>query len=95
MRYRRLKLSCPCGRSARQFAAIGITLEGQLVISWRCVQCKNWIHFVKPLSDYLQQCATDMDTVMETLNIAPAVEAEDVRFLRSLGVRYPEDADPL
>jgi hypothetical protein len=93
MKCRRLRLSCPCGRIARQFTAIGFSADCQLVISWRCSHCKNWVHYVKPLADCLRQCPTDIDALLEALDSASGVDADDVKFLHSLGVRYSGDAD--
>ena len=91
MRCRKLRLSCPCGRVARQFTGIGFSPEHQLVIYWRCTACRNRVYVAKPLAECWRQCPGDDEEIPDELLMA-ATQADDLRFLRSLGVRYPEDA---
>jgi hypothetical protein len=91
MKCRRLRLSCPCGRVARHFSGIGFSPDHQLVIYWHCVRCKNRVFVAKPLSECWRECPVDAEEIPEEV-LGAAVHADDLKFLRSLGVRYPEEA---
>ena len=90
MKCRRLRLSCPCGRAAKQVTGIGFSPDHQLIVYWRCVRCKNRVYVTKPLSDCWRECPGDDEEIPDDLFTA-ATDADDLKFLRSMGVRYPED----
>ena len=90
MKCRKLRLSCPCGRPAKQVAGVGFSTDHQLIVWWVCVRCKNRVYIAKPLSDCWRECSgTDEERPEELLSAAS--ELDDLRFLHSLGVRYPEE----
>lgn len=76
MRFRRLPLVCECGHVAKSFHAVGFTSEYELVIHWKCGQCKKHSYLVKTLSDCCKQCPEAEDS--------PEADAE---FLQRMGIR--------
>jgi len=66
-----------------------LTPDRQLVIYWRCSQCRKHIYIVKSLADYWRECPS------QTALIAgkPVCGSEDALFLRRVGIRWPEDED--
>jgi len=92
MKCRKLRLSCPCGRVAKQFTGVGFSPDHQLVIYWRCVGCNNQVYITKPLAECWRESPGDDEEIPDELFSTATVQADDLKFLHSLGVRYPEDA---
>jgi hypothetical protein len=90
MKCRKLRLSCPCGRVAKQFTGIGFSPEHELVVYWNCLACKNRVYVSKPLSECWRECPASDDEIADEL-FGAAAHSDDLKFLRSLGVRYPEE----
>ena len=88
--YQRIELSCECGRQPARVREVGLTADRQLVIYWRCSQCRKHVYIVKSLADYWRECP---GTVTPQQVAAPAFEAEDALFLRRVGIRFPEQGD--
>jgi len=74
MRFRQLSLNCECGRKPASIKSVGFTAANQLVLHWRCPQCRKFIYLLKDLADCWRECPQ------------PHTESEDARFLRSLGI---------
>ncbi len=93
MRYESLQLICECGQHTNRIREVGFTADHQLVLHWRCLACKKYVYVVKSLSDCWRDCPRENET-------KPAPSAEDLlrendlRFLRSLGVRLPDTVEP-
>ena len=90
MKCRKLRLSCPCGLVAKHFTGIGFSPEHHLIIYWHCGRCKNRVFVAKPLSECWRECPGDDEEIPEEL-LNAAAQVDDLKFLRSLGVRYPDD----
>lgn len=59
--YRQIPLACECGRQPTRLREVGLTDDRQLVIYWRCSQCRRHMYIVKPLFDCLRDCAAIED----------------------------------
>ena len=92
MRYRTLSLSCQCGRPSSRIREIGFTADRQLVVHWRCPECKSYVYGLKPLEDCLLICPTEEELEDPGEPTAKAAPETDTEFLRELGVKFPEDA---
>lgn len=90
MKYRTLKLSCPCGKITKHVAEVGLTCEHQIVFHWRCSRCRNEMYLVRALSDCWRDCPSSGQGELST-----AVDFTDTigdrRFLHMLGVRDPDE----
>jgi hypothetical protein len=86
MKYRRLPVSCECGRCANRIKNIGFTASHELVLHWWCSGCKRSVYLVKSLSDCWRHCPEprDFGPAGETRQLA--FGPDDSEFLRSLGV---------
>jgi hypothetical protein len=95
MRYRTLTLQCQCGKPSSRIREIGFTADRQLVVHWRCSECKSYVYGLTPLDDCFLICPTE-EELAEAEVPAEAVRAQkDSDFLRDLGVKFPEDGDVL
>jgi hypothetical protein len=88
--YQRIDLACECGRQPARIREVGLTVDRQLVIYWRCSQCRKHVYVVKSLADYWRECPTANQLPQHG---AP-FEAGDALFLRRVGIRFPDDAEP-
>jgi hypothetical protein len=94
MRFRQLPLSCECGLVPTRIRQVGLSIEHQLVIHWQCLGCRKAMFVVKDLADCWEESPKpeDFDAIS-----SPLYEQEqqqgDVKFLHSLGVRFPSDGD--
>lgn len=92
MTYRTLSLQCHCGRPSGNIREVGFTSDHQLVLHWRCPECKAYVYGLKPLNDCWQVCPTQEeaeetgDELTET-----SIQEMDARFLQELGVKFPEE----
>ena len=91
MRYRTLTLHCHCGRPSSRIREIGFTADRQLVIHWRCPDCKSYVYGLKPLEDCLLICPTE-EELADSGEPAEVRAENDSDFLHKLGVKFPEDA---
>ena len=93
MRYRTLSLLCRCGQPSSRIREIGFTADRQLVVHWRCSECKSYVYGVKPLEDCLLICPTE-EELRETDEQAPETTPEtDTEFLHGMGVKFPEEGE--
>ncbi|GEM_PF-998829 len=91
MRYRTLSLQCHCGQPSSRIREIGFTADRQLVVHWRCSECKSYVYGVKPLDDCYQICPTPEELGETGEELDAAVQKTDTEFLQKLGVKFPED----
>ncbi|HEV3329848.1 MAG TPA: hypothetical protein VG096_02630 [Bryobacteraceae bacterium] len=68
---------------------MGLTIDRQLVIYWRCSQCRKHVYVVKSLADYWRECPTNAQLPQQG---AP-FEAGDALFLRRVGIRFPDEPE--
>ena len=90
MQYQRLALQCECGRHTTRIREVGITRERELLLYWRCQDCKKHVYAVIPLSEWCQEGLIEEDTATEPGG-DPFQETDEI-FLHALGVRLPEAA---
>ena len=94
MRFRPIPLVCECGHKPPSFKAVGITSEYELVVHWICPSCSKRVYAVKSLADCCRECpeASATEQPVTTIRHDTEFRPEDKRFLRALGIRWPEDA---
>ena len=66
--YERIELSCECGWHPTRLREVGLTVDRQLVIYWRCSHCRRQVYRVKPLADCWRECPAtlpDGETAVE------------------------------
>ena len=95
MRYRTLTLHCQCGKPSSRIREIGFTADRQLVVHWRCSECKSYVYGLKPLDDCFEICPTEEELADAEVPSEEAGPQKDSDFLRDLGVKFPEDGDVL
>jgi len=88
MDYRPLLLRCQCGEMPSRIDEVGFSANHQLVIHWWCGSCYKLVFTAMPLTDCWQACPQP-EPASRTVSV-PADEDSDARFLRSLGVRFPD-----
>jgi len=93
MKFQQLLLFCVCGRAASRIKQVGLTADHQLVIHWRCAQCRQYVYVVKALSDCWRDCPKPEDVGEIPELISDEVGEPDASFLRSLSVSFPEEAE--
>ena len=98
MRYRTLSLHCDCGAPSSRIREIGFTADRQLVVHWRCSECKSYVYGLKPLDDCFLICPTEEELAEAEVPAEgePAQQVssqKDADFLRDLGVKFPEEGD--
>ena len=94
MTYRTLSLQCHCGRPSASIKEVGFTSDHQLVLHWRCPDCKSYVYGLKPLNDCWQVCPTDEETSEESSAMSDQdIEKLDAKFLQELGVKFLEGGD--
>ena len=54
--YERIEVSCECGRQPARLREVGLTVDRQLVIYWRCSGCRRQVYRVKPLAECWREC---------------------------------------
>ena len=54
--YERIELTCECGWQPTRLREVGLTVDRQLVIYWRCSNCRRQMYRVKPLAECWQEC---------------------------------------
>lgn len=91
MTYRTLSLQCHCGRPSSTIREVGFTSDHQLVLHWRCPECKSYVYGLKPLNDCWQVCPTEEETEGVAEMSEEAIQEKDSLFLQELGVKFPDD----
>lgn len=101
MTYRTLSLQCQCGRPSSRIREIGFTTDRQLIVHWRCTDCKKHVYALKSLNDCWQDCPSEEELEEREIGhpeakLEPAaIEETDAEFLRALGVSLPDGEDSL
>lgn len=54
--YERIEVTCECGHQPTRLREVGLTVDRQLVIYWRCSHCRRQVYRVKPLAECLREC---------------------------------------
>ena len=54
--YERIELTCECGHQPARLREVGLTVDRQLVIYWRCSHCRRQVYQVKPLAECWREC---------------------------------------
>jgi len=75
--YERIQLSCECGSQPSRLREIGLSADRQLVIYWRCSNCRRHMYIVKPLADCVRECPAEESA-------SAMVETGDSLFPRAL-----------
>lgn len=92
MKYETLRLLCECGQQTTRIREVGFTADHQIVLHWRCVACKKYVYVVKSLSDCWRDCPREEEPAPAASNEI-VMRENDVRFLRSLGVKLPDTVE--
>lgn len=90
MTYRTLSLQCHCGRPSSSIKEVGFTSDHQLVLHWRCPECKSYVYGLKPLNDCWQVCPSAEEAGEDDELNEQDIEKLDAKFLHDLGVKLPE-----
>ena len=88
MTFRRLVVTCACGRYTSRIRDVWLTAAQQLVLRSSCPACKRRIYATKSLSDLSQDCPPA--PAGEEVSEPTEESAADAQFLRSLGIVVPE-----
>jgi len=56
--YERIDVSCDCGWHPTRLREVGLTVDRQLVIYWRCSHCRRQVYRIKPLAECWHECPT-------------------------------------
>ena len=94
MRFRAMSLFCECGRAASRVKRVGLTPQHQLVIHWWCFGCKRDVFLLKELSECWRDCPKADEVQEPTPWSEEPMTEPDANFLRSLGVKFPDEAEP-
>jgi hypothetical protein len=54
--YERIDVSCDCGWHPTRLREVGLTVDRQLVIHWRCSHCRRQVYRIKPLAECWREC---------------------------------------
>jgi hypothetical protein len=87
--YQRIDLACECGRQPARIREVGLTADRQLVIYWRCSQCRKHVYVIKSLADYWRECPALGAIAPQSAPFEPA----DALFLRRVGIRFPDEQE--
>jgi hypothetical protein len=88
MKFREMQLVCECGAAPFALKSVGFTSEYELVVHWSCAGCGKLVYVVKALADCVRECPETEDAV----EIAARTPCDDAGFLRSLGIRFPDES---
>src|SRR5579872_2666647 len=58
--YERIELSCDCGWQPTRLREVGLTVDRQLVIYWRCSNCRRQVYRIKPLAECWRECPNSL-----------------------------------
>src|SRR5215510_3076793 len=93
MRFRPLTLRCECGLTPIWIKRLGLSPGHHLVVHCWCARCKRSIYIVKDLSDCWRECPRPEDQLDSATEESTALtQTTDTDFLRSLGIRLPDDS---
>src|SRR5579872_858147 len=56
--YERIEVTCDCGWHPTRLREVGLTVDRQLVIYWRCSHCRRQVYRIKPLAECWRECPT-------------------------------------
>src|SRR5947209_8648800 len=84
MEYKKLSLSCECGKAPKHVLSVGLSTTHELVVHWRCPRCGKNLYAVKALADCWRDCPVETAASLSTSNLAVDTFA-DRTFLHSLG----------
>ena len=87
--YQRILLRCECGREPAGVRELGLTPDRELVVHWRCPQCRKRVYVIRALADYWRECPSSHLAPVRK----PSYASADLIFLRSVGIRLPDDSD--
>ena len=90
MEYWNIPLTCDCGKVPKFVSPPGLTADHQLLVHWHCTRCQRHVYFLKPLSDCWQ---VRPNSGKETASAMEKVSPSDRRFLRSIGVKDPDEIE--
>lgn len=93
MRYRTLSLQCHCGRPSSRIREIGFTADRQLVIHWRCPECKSYVYGLTPLDDCFLICPTEEELAEADIPSEEEPTEKDSDFLHDIGVKFPDEGE--
>ena len=97
MKIRTLVFTCSlCDRMpGRAKIKVALTSDHQLRISWICGKCRERIIYLISLADCWRECPPGgmEEAVAQIQNVVRHEGEEDAAFLRSFGVRFPDDSD--
>lgn len=93
MTYRTLTVQCHCGRQSASIKEVGFTSDHQLVLHWRCPECKTYVYGLKPLSECFDICPPEAAEETKASHSEQTIEEMDAQFLQALGVRFPDGVD--
>jgi hypothetical protein len=89
MEYRTMQMSCECGGRPKLMSALGLSSMHELVIHWRCPQCRRSVCTIKPLSDCWRECFPSASS--NPSSPKPTFDSpEDRRFLHAMGVKFSD-----
>lgn len=90
MTYLTLALECECGRSASSVQEVGFTNDHQLILRWRCPNCKKHAYVLKPLEECWKECPSELN-LEDMLRATPeSIEESDAKFLQAVGVKLSD-----
>jgi hypothetical protein len=87
MKYRTIPLCCECGKAPKFVSPPALAADHHLLIYWRCTRCRREVYFLQPFSDCWRACPGEDRMVSDGKETTP----QDRRFLRSLGVKDPDE----
>jgi hypothetical protein len=94
MRFRQLALCCECGLIPTRIRQVGLSTQHQLVIHWWCMGCRKSMFVVKDLTECWEECPKPEEAGVTAVAAEDMESCQaDVRFLQSLGIRFPGEAD--
>lgn len=91
MRFRGVPLNCECGRAPTRIRQVGLNSNHQLVIQWICAGCRRTVFTVKDLSECWRECPTREEEQEHPVTRETGVRRQDSAFLRSIGVKFPDE----
>jgi len=90
MSYRHLPLTCECGEVPDRILEVGLSDVHELVIHFWCAECRRSVCLTKPLTECWQECPPPETRQAAQVALVHTNSEADARFLRALGIRYPE-----
>ena len=92
MKYRKLSVTCECGRTASKVKWVGCYEDNKILIGWYCTRWGRTVTAARPLADCWRDCPMEDPLKTEVPVSVPAESTrEDEKFLHSLGVKFSDD----